>query len=211
MLESLKKRGRPPKSPRSIERRQYIDQMPEYIKSKINARKVSLALAIKNIEPCASQSAYKKKVNEVRKQASRTAFTDVIKSMDRWWANFSRLGLTQDYVDGLEYMERGINLSPEQMRRFFEAQKLLDQKQNENSIKGSKAISSRWSGDKVHNFAKQTAKELMCELHKTKEGRSLGVRSCARWLASNWPDSNKPSFSSLQRYAVKNKCTNTDK
>ena len=60
-------------------------------------------------------------------------------------------------------------------------------------------------------FAKQTAKELMCELHKTKEGRSLGVRSCARWLASNWPDSNKPSFSSLQRYAVKNKCTNTDK
>ena len=93
---------------------------------------------------------YKKKVNDVRKQVSRTAFTEVMQSMDKWWTQFCRLGLTQDYVDGLECIERGINFSQDEHSRFLQAKVLFEQKQKTNSRKATAAVNARWSNDNAH-------------------------------------------------------------
>jgi hypothetical protein len=210
MLESLNKRGRPITSPRSVERSHTINQMPEHIKARINARKVRLALTVKNVATCASESAYKKKVNDARKQASRTAFTEFEKSMDKWWTNFRRLGLTQDYVDGLECFERGIELSLDEQSRFLQAKLLFDQKQKTNSQKATTAVNARWSNDKDHVDDKKNADQLMMQLLKTERGRKLNTSGRARWLKANWPNSNKPADRTLLRYVSNKKCANTE-
>lgn len=211
MLESLNKRGRPITSPRSVERWKTINQMPEHIKARINARNDCLALAIKNVTPCASESTYKKKVNDVRKQVSRTAFTEVMQSMDKWWTQFCRLGLTQDYVDGLECIERGINFSQDEHSRFLQAKVLFEQKQKTNSRKATAAVNARWSNDNAHVDGNRITNQLMMKLLKTEQGRKLNASGRARWLAENWPNSKKPGHRTLMRYVSNKKCANTEK
>lgn len=211
MIKLKCKRGRPISTPQSIERKKHLDQMPLYIKVRINDRKLFMAEAVKSVPQRADVKVYRKKIRQAESIASWSTFTEAEKSMDTWWRNFCSLGLTQDYVDSLECFERGIDLSLDEQRRFLQAKRFLDQKQKTNSRKATAAVNARWSNDKAHVDDKRIANQLMMKLSKTERGRKLNTSGRARWLAANWPNPNKPSDRTLLRYVSNKKCANTEK